>query len=126
MAFPRELRQAIPDLHTGRALELDSINGQSCNTLLFGPLVRLKLLVKETGKLSGQFVVRMDLQPFLRWIAANYEEVQRRLQSRVLEIRSKGCESAVHARIPSALAELQAGWETFLNFAQEANVINAT
>jgi hypothetical protein len=44
----------------------------------------------------------------------------------VLEIRSKGCGSAVHARIPSALAELQAGWETFLNFAQEANVINAT
>jgi hypothetical protein len=63
MAFPRELRQAIPDLHSGRALELDSINGQSCNTLLFGPLVRLKLLVKETGKLNGQFVVRMDLQP---------------------------------------------------------------
>lgn len=63
MAFPRELRQAIPDLHAGRALELDSIRGQSSNTLLFGPLVRLKLLVKETGKLSGQFVVRMDLQP---------------------------------------------------------------
>jgi hypothetical protein len=63
MAFPRELRHAIPDLHAGRALELDSIEGQSCNTLLFGPLVRLKLLVKETGKLSGQFVVRMDLQP---------------------------------------------------------------
>lgn len=60
MAFPRELRQAIPNLHTGRALELDSINGQSCNTLLFGPLVRLKLLVKETGKLSGEFVVRGD------------------------------------------------------------------
>jgi hypothetical protein len=49
MAFPRELRQAIPDLHTGRALELDSINGQSSNTIMFGPLVRLKLLVKETG-----------------------------------------------------------------------------
>jgi hypothetical protein len=63
MAFPRELRQAIPDRHTGRALELHSINGQSSNSLLFGPLVRLKLLVKETGKLSGQFVVLMDLQP---------------------------------------------------------------
>jgi hypothetical protein len=25
MAFPRELRQAIPDLHAGRVLELDSI-----------------------------------------------------------------------------------------------------
>jgi hypothetical protein len=63
MAFPRELREAIPDLHAGRALELDSIHGQSSNTLLFGPLVQLKLLVKETGKLRGQFIVRMDLQP---------------------------------------------------------------
>ena len=26
-------------------------------------LVELKLLVKETGKLTGKFVVRMDLQP---------------------------------------------------------------
>jgi len=63
MAFPRELREAIPALHTGRALELDSINGQSSNTPLFGPLVQLKLVVKETGKLHGQFVIRMDLQP---------------------------------------------------------------
>jgi hypothetical protein len=62
MAFPRELREAIPELHTGRALELDSINGQSSNTVLFGPRVELKLVVKETGKLSGQFVIRMDLQ----------------------------------------------------------------
>jgi hypothetical protein len=62
MAFPRELRAAIPDLHAGRVLELDSINGGSANTLLFGPLVELKLVVKETGKLSGEFVVRMSLQ----------------------------------------------------------------
>jgi hypothetical protein len=62
MAFPRELRGAIPDLHTGRALELDSINGHSSNTVLFGPRVELKLVVKETGKLSGQFVISMDLQ----------------------------------------------------------------
>jgi hypothetical protein len=63
MAFPRELREAIPDLHTGRALELDSINGQSSNSLLFGPLVKLKLVVKETGKLNARFVILMDLQP---------------------------------------------------------------
>jgi hypothetical protein len=62
MAFPRELRAAIPDLHAGRVLELDSINGRSSNTLLFGPLVELKRVVKETGKLRGEFVVRMGLQ----------------------------------------------------------------
>ncbi len=62
MAFPRELRAAIPDLHAGRVLELDSINGHAGNSLLFGPMVDLKLVVKETGKLTGEFVVRMGLQ----------------------------------------------------------------
>jgi hypothetical protein len=62
MAFPRELRNAIPDLHAGRVLELDSINGQASNTSLFGRIVELKLVVKETGKLKGQYVVRMALQ----------------------------------------------------------------
>lgn len=63
MSFPRELRDAIPDLHAGRALVLDSINGQVTSIPLFGSsLVSLKLVVKETGKLSGEFVVRMDLQ----------------------------------------------------------------
>jgi hypothetical protein len=62
MAFPRELRGAIPDLHVGRVLELDSIHGQAGNTPLFGPRVELKLLVKETGKLTGEFVLWMGLQ----------------------------------------------------------------
>ena len=62
MAFPRELRSAIPDLHAGRVLELDSINGHASHFRLFGPLVELKLVVKETGKLTGEFVVRMGLQ----------------------------------------------------------------
>lgn len=62
MAFPRELRGAISDLHGGRVLELESINGRSSNKVLFGPLVELKLVVKETGKLSGRFAIRMTLQ----------------------------------------------------------------
>lgn len=63
MAFPRELRRAIPELHSGRALALDSIDGHAANTSWSGPLVQLRLVLKETGKLSGEFVVRMDLQP---------------------------------------------------------------
>jgi hypothetical protein len=62
MAFPRELREAIPDLHAGRVLDLDSINGHAAKSPFFGLMVELKLVVKETGKLSGEFVVRMELQ----------------------------------------------------------------
>lgn len=63
MAFPRELRDAIPALHDGRILELDSINGHASNTFLYGPLVELKLVVKETGKCNDSYVVLMRLQP---------------------------------------------------------------
>ena len=64
MAFPRELREAIPDLPTyvGRVLELDSMSAQPSNTNVFGPRVHVKLVVKETGKLHGEFTVRVDLE----------------------------------------------------------------
>jgi len=62
MAFPRELRAAIPDLHAGRVLELHSITGFASHSLFLGRLVHLQLAVKETGRLSGKFVVGMALQ----------------------------------------------------------------
>ncbi|MBZ5624293.1 MAG: hypothetical protein LAQ69_37190 [Acidobacteriia bacterium] len=64
MAFPRELREAIPDLPTyvGRVLELDSMSARPSNNHLFGARVHLSLVVKETGKLKGEFTVRVDLE----------------------------------------------------------------
>ena len=56
---------------------------------------------------------------FLSWIARNYEELQQRRQARMLEIRSQGNGRSVHARLPGTLAELQSGWELFLEFALE-------
>jgi hypothetical protein len=64
-----------------------------------------------------------SMAAFLGWIAQNYDQVQRRLQTRVQEIRSQGHGRAVHARLPAALAELQTGWEIFLQFALEAAAI---
>ena len=63
MAFPRALRDAIPPLHDGRVLQLDSINGRAANAHPFGPIVELKLVVNATGKLPDSFVVLMRLQP---------------------------------------------------------------
>jgi len=57
------------------------------------------------------------------WIAGHYEERQQRLRARVLEIRSQGAGRAIHARLPAALAELQSGWELFLEFALEVGAI---
>jgi hypothetical protein len=65
VAFPRELREAIPDLPTcvGRVLKLDSIDGKPSNTSLFGGRIHLSLTARETGKLKGKYVVRVDLLP---------------------------------------------------------------
>jgi hypothetical protein len=60
---------------------------------------------------------------FLSWIAGHYEERQQRLQARMLQIRSQGHGHAVHARLPTTLAELQGGWEQFLEFALEVGAI---
>ena len=65
ITFPCELRDAIPDLPTysGRVLELESIDGKLSETVLFGRRIHLKMTVTETGKLTGKFTVRVDLQP---------------------------------------------------------------
>jgi len=44
----------------------------------------------------------------------------------MLEIRSQGSGRAIHARLPAALAELQSGWEQFLEFALEVGAISRT
>ncbi len=64
MVFPRELRDAIPDLPTyvGRALQLDSMSAEPSQSQLFGPRVHLSLVVRETGKLNGEYAVRLDLE----------------------------------------------------------------
>jgi hypothetical protein len=64
MSFPTQLRDAIPDLPTyaGRVLKLDSISAVPTHTELYGPRVHVSLVVQETGKLTGEFTVLMDLE----------------------------------------------------------------
>jgi hypothetical protein len=61
MLFPRELREAIPNLPTciGRVLDLTLVEGHNPE---LGPPVALRLLLQETGKLTGEFTVRLGLQ----------------------------------------------------------------
>ena len=63
IAFPRELRDAIPDLHGGRVLKLASVTAGVSRAEFFGEHIQLNLTASETGKLSGEFVVRVDLLP---------------------------------------------------------------
>ena len=63
IAFPRALRDAIPDLHGGRVLKLDSVTAGVSRAEFFGDHIQLNLTARETGKLNDQFVVRVDLLP---------------------------------------------------------------
>ncbi len=71
----------------------------------------------QQGRLSGA------MGAYLVWIAGRYEQVQERLRTRAQEIRDLGRGRSVHARLPTALAELQGAWEIFLEFALEVGAI---
>ena len=64
---------------------------------------------------------------YLAWIAGRYEELQERLHWRVNELRSLAHASSipVHTRLPTTLAELQSGWEMWLQFAHEVGAIRS-
>lgn len=63
--FPRNVRAAIPDMPTcvGRELVVDSISGHPTRTPWFGEGVEVRVLAKETGKLTGEFVITLHLAP---------------------------------------------------------------
>ena len=63
MSFPRALREAIPELDpcAGRILKLDSVAGQCQHSVEFGKRVLIRFVVRETGKLTGEFDVFADI-----------------------------------------------------------------
>ena len=63
VTFPRELRNAIPDLEPckGRVLQLENADVKVTNTEWTGRRVAMKLTACETGKLTGVFDVWVDL-----------------------------------------------------------------
>jgi hypothetical protein len=88
-----------------------------------GDVDRTALSECQRAGREGQLAESMGA--FVSWIAGQYEEMRGRLQNRALEIRSQGCGRTVHARLPSALADLQSGWEMFLQFAVEVKAIGS-
>src|SRR5580704_12196851 len=62
---------------------------------------------------------------YLTWMAGRYEAFQELHKKRVHELRSRVLEEAspVHARLPTTMAELQSGWEIWLQFALEVGAI---
>ncbi len=104
-----------------------------------GPSIRARLLIvklalgdvdratlSECQRAGEDGSLAASMGAFLCWIAGRYEELQQRLQKRSRDIRSQGRGREVHARLPGALAELQSGFELWLEFALEAGAIDTT
>ena len=81
--------------------------------------------LSECQRAGQDGLLAESMSAFIAWIAANYEERQGRLQAKVLAMRVHGDRKLAHARLPAALADLQAGWEMFLEFAFEVGAINS-
>jgi len=80
-------------------------------------------VLTECQRAGQQEQFSASMGAFLAWIAAQYEPLQHRLHARAEEIRNRGRGDAVHARLPEAMGELQAGLEIFLEFAVEVGAI---
>ena len=76
-----------------------------------------KGILSESQRAGQEGLLATSMGGFVGWIASQYEEIQRQRQGRVLALRGAGQAGAVHARTPAAVAELQSGWEIFLQFA---------
>jgi hypothetical protein len=61
---------------------------------------------------------------FVRWIAGGYAEKQRGLERRATELRNMMASTATHARTPDLIANLQAAFEFYLQFAEESGAIS--
>lgn len=84
-----------------------------------GEVDRMVLSTCQRAACQGEFAGAMA--GFLSWVAGRYEEIQLRLLNGVRERR--GVLAGSHARLPTTLAELQTGWEIWLQFALEAGAI---
>ena len=70
---------------------------------------------------QGEFAAAMAA--YLSWIATRYEDIEKRQQTRVRDLRNRPSQHVSHARLSAAMAELQSGWEIWLQFALEAGAI---
>jgi hypothetical protein len=129
MSGDGRLRPARPPRGLIMATGEEVPRGQSLRARLLvvavraGEVDRLQLSQCQSEARQGHLAAAMAA--LLSWIAERYEELQQVLETRVRELRSRALPCTSHARLPTALAELQSGWEIWLRFALEAGAIGS-
>jgi hypothetical protein len=88
-----------------------------------GVITASKLTECQRDAEAGLYAEAMGA--FIQRMAGRYEEVQAAFLRRVAELRAKTARSTAHARTPEIIAELQAGFEVYLEFAEECGAITS-
>jgi hypothetical protein len=104
-----------------------------------GQSLRARLLVLELakGEIDGHrlSLCQRDaadgryaeaLAGMVQWIAGRYENTRASFATRFAEHRAKALVSAIHARTPDIVANLQAAFELYMEYAVAVGVITAT
>jgi hypothetical protein len=84
--------------------------------------VQTKVLTENQAAAASGFLAQ-SLAAFVQYIAGDYDRIQREFQQTVLATRSRA--TTVHSRTPGIVAELQSGFELFLEFAIHVGAITA-
>jgi hypothetical protein len=101
-----------------------------------GESLRARLLIVEIGKgdvkVERLTACQKDAEAgtyaqamagFVRWLAPRYDEVKGRLQGDVVGYRDRAAKDGQHRRTPATVGQLAAGFDVFLEFAQDAGAL---
>jgi len=104
-----------------------------------GQSVRARLLILELSKNNvaagaltacqkdaGEGLYAVAMGGYVKWLARDYENMRLRFNEEFAQYRVEAMKNAAHARTPDIVANLQAGFELFLEFCVDAAAVNST
>lgn len=102
-----------------------------------GQSVRARLLILELSKNSIEVSALTARQKeahggfyaeamggFVQWLAGRYEQAHAWFDQKISEYRARGMRNMAHARTPDIVANLQAGFDLYLEFAVESGAVD--
>jgi hypothetical protein len=105
----------------------DVMRGQSLRARLLvlelapGDLVWAELTARQAEAAAGRYA--QALAGYVRWLAANYQEVRDGLRAQAAAVRGRLKFPGAHGRVPGLVADLLVGWKHWLDFALAAGAI---
>lgn len=105
----------------------DSVRGQSArarvlNVEVARDSVRFDLLA-EHQRSAADGLLALAMAGYVRWMAGRYDQIQKTVRERLIELRGRAHDSQAHRRTPDLIANLAVGWETWLTYAAEVGAI---